>query len=139
MNMFKPTSANSVNEYIEMIPEPRKSDILALDKMILEIAPNLDRKLYNSIIGYGSYHYKGKSGREGEWFVIGLASQKNYISLYICATDGEKYMAEQYIDRLPKASIGKSCVRFKTLSDVDLRVLRELIQKGSKFEGYNFS
>lgn len=138
MNMFKPTTAKSIDEYINMIEEPRKSDIIKLHKMIQEIAPDLKTSLYGSIIGYGNFHYKSKSGREGEWYVIGLASQKNYISLYICSTDGAQYLPEKYVDRLPKASIGKSCVRFKSLDDLDEKVLRELIQKGAEFKGYDF-
>lgn len=138
MNMFKPTTAKSIDEYINMIEEPRKSDIIKLHKMIQEIAPDLKTSLYGSIIGYGNFHYKSKSGREGEWYVIGLASQKNYISLYICSTDGAQYLPEKYVDRLPKASIGKSCVRFKRLDDLDEKVLRELIQKGAEFKGYDF-
>lgn len=136
--MFKPTTAKSIDEYISMIEEPRKSDIIKLHKMIQEIAPDLKTSLYGSIIGYGNFHYKSKSGREGEWYVIGLASQKNYISLYICSTDGAQYLPEKYVDRLPKASIGKSCVRFKSLDDLDEKVLRELIQKGAEFKGYDF-
>lgn len=136
--MFKPTTAKSIDEYINMIEEPRKSDIIKLHKMIQEIAPDLKTSLYGSIIGYGNFHYKSKSGREGEWYVIGLASQKNYISLYICSTDGAQYLPEKYVDRLPKASIGKSCVRFKSLDDLDEKVLRELIQKGAEFKGYDF-
>lgn len=137
--MFKPTDAKSVEEYIERIEEPRKSDIIALDTMIREIAPKLERSLFGSIIGYGKFHYKSKSGQEGDWFPIGLASQKNYISLYVCATDGKEYLPEKYVKKLPKASIGKSCVRFKKLQDVDEKVLRELIKIGSEFTGYNFS
>ena len=135
MNMFKPTSAKSVEEYIDMIDEPRRSEIRILHEIIREIAPHLEVALFNSVIGYGKYHYKSKSGREGDWFVIGLASQKNYSSLYICSTDGREYLAEKYKASLPKASIGKSCVRFKHLSDVDMSVIRELIAKGAEFKG----
>lgn len=133
--MFKPTTARSVEEYIDMIEEPRSSEIRILHEIIREITPHLEVALYNSVVGYGKYHYKSKSGREGDWFAIGLASQKNYISLYICSTDGKEYLAEKYKARLPKASIGKSCVRFKHLSDVDMSVIRELITKGAKFKG----
>lgn len=66
--------------------------------------------------------------REGDWFRIGLASQKAYISLYLCASDEDGYVAERYREQLPKASIGKSCVRFKTVSDLDLAVLKEMLK-----------
>ncbi len=79
------------------------------------------------MIGYGRYRYRYETGREGETSMISLASRKQYISLYVfCATEG-RYLAHSYVDRLPKASIGKSCVRFKRLADVDLDILEELL------------
>lgn len=128
--MFKPTTAKSPQEYIDLITEPRKSDIQFLDELIKKILPHLERKMWGSIVGYGSYHYKYKSGREGDWFIVGLASQKNYISLYVCAVKNGKYVAETYKDKLPKASIGKSCIRFKSLKDIDLDILKKVIKEG---------
>lgn len=137
MNMFKPTSAKTVEEYIGAIDEPRRSDIAELDKLISSLASkSSERKLWGSIIGYGSYHYKYASGREGDWMKIGLASQKNYISVYICAVNAKGYIAEQYQDKFPKASIGRSCIRFKKLEDVDLKALKEVIVEGFKATDY---
>lgn len=131
MNMFKPTGAKDPDDYLAQIAEPRKSEVVALDKLIRKTLPKLDRKLYYGIIGYGGMRYKTKSGLEGEWFKVGLASQKNYISLYICAVDKNEhdYLAEKHKDWFPKASIGRSCIRFKKLEDVDLdnvvKILKE--------------
>jgi uncharacterized protein DUF1801 len=83
------------------------------------------------MLAYGRYHYRYASGREGDWFRIGLASQKRYISLYVTAANGERYVAETYKDRLPKAGIGKSCVRFKRLEDLDRSALESLIREGA--------
>jgi len=60
---------------------------------------------------------------------VSLASQKQYISLYVNCTvgEGERYLAEEYRERLPRANIGKSCIRFKRPADIDLEVLRELL------------
>lgn len=55
-------------------------------------------------------------------------THQQYISLYCCAADDDGYVAEQFKERLPKANIGKSCVRFKRLSDLDEEVLKELIR-----------
>ncbi len=129
MNMFKPTNAQDPDEYISLIEELRRADIEALDALIREIAPKLDRKLFGSIIGYGSSHYESKSGLRGEWFTIGLASQKNYISVYICIVEDGEYLPEKYKDQFPKASIGKSCIRFKKLEDIDQKALVSLIKK----------
>jgi hypothetical protein len=79
MNMFKPVKAKTIDEYIDSIEEPRKSEILKLDKFIKEAAPGLKPHFAYNMLGYGSFHYKSKSGREGDWPVISLASQKNYI------------------------------------------------------------
>ena len=123
-------------EYLDQLGEPRKSDIAALDAMIREVVPELDPFVHAGMLAYGPYHYKYASGREGDWFRIGIASNKNYISLSVCAADDEGYVAERYKAALPKASIGKSCVRFKRLSDLDSpalkRMLRESAQAGAK-------
>jgi hypothetical protein len=63
--------------------------------------------------------------------VVGLASNNRYISLYVSATEGNEYVAERYKSKLPKADIGKSCIRFKKLDDVDLDVVTEVIQQGA--------
>ena len=79
------------------------------------------------MLGYGEYHYRYASGREGEASIVALASHKRYISLYVqCTADG-RYLAESYADDLPRASIGKSCIRFKRLADVDVDVVRDLL------------
>jgi hypothetical protein len=130
MNMFKVTDAKTPEEYIEKIEEPRKSQILQLHQLILKTVPQLKPYIISGMIGYGSYHYKYASGREGDWCIIALASQKNYISVYVCAIDGKEYVAESYKSKLPKSSIGKSCIRFKKIEDIDLEILKEIIKKG---------
>ena len=79
------------------------------------------------IIGYGSYHYKYDSGREGDAAIIGLSSRARYISLYVNVGVAEEHRAE-----LPKADIGKACVRFKRLDDVDRAVLAKLVAETVK-------
>jgi hypothetical protein len=133
--MFKTTEAQSPAEYIDMLEEPRKSDIRNLDALIRKLAPKLEPHIASGMLAYGRYHYKGKSkGTEGEWFHIGLASNKRYISLYVMAADKDGYLAESYKEKLPKADIGRSCVRFKKLSDLDPKALNELISTGAKWD-----
>ena len=127
MNMFKPTKAKTPEEYIANIDEPRKSQFKSFHDFIRKTVPHLKPLILAGMIGYGTYHYKSKSGREGEWTLIALASQKNYISLYICALDGNQYIAEKYKKDLPKASIGKSCIRFKKIEDVDFPLVRKIL------------
>lgn len=135
MNMFKPTSATTPEEYITMIPETRRHEIEIIHALIQKYAPKLKPHILSGMIGYGSYHYRYSSGREGDWSLIALACQKNYISVYVCAVDKDKYLTEMYKDKLSKASIGKSCIRFKKLKDIDLSVLTEIIQKAEKLGG----
>jgi len=118
-------------EYIEQLEDPRKGEVAALDKLIRKTVPALEPFICNGILAYGPCHYKYASGREGDWFRIGIASNKNYISLYICGADEKGYVAERYRAALPKASIGKSCVRFKRLIDLDPEVLKKLLREGA--------
>ncbi|MCK9361177.1 DUF1801 domain-containing protein [Patescibacteria group bacterium] len=131
MNMFKPTKAQTRAEYIASIPEPRKTDIKKLDAFIKKTLPSMKPFFLYNMLAYGPFHYKSKSGREGEWAYIGLASQKNYISLYVCVVDVKTYLAEEYKKELPKANIGKSCIRFKKLEDVDIKVLGKILKKAN--------
>lgn len=104
-------------EYIAALEGPRQADIAALDALIRRTAPKLEPHIRIGIIGYG---------RVGDWPRISLASNKNYISLYV----GE--VAGRYKEALPKASIGKSCVRFKRLSDLDPKALAKMIRDAAK-------
>ncbi len=127
--MFKPTSAKTPEEYIAMINEPRRSEIQKLHEFISKTVPQFKPYIQVGMIGYGNYHYKYASGKEGDWALIALASQKNYISVYVCSVIDGKYVAEMYKDKLPKANIGKSCIRFKKVEDIDLAVIAEIIKK----------
>jgi Domain of unknown function (DU1801) len=117
----------TVEEHIDSLPEARRELIRSVHEIVREAAPELEMRMWgDKFIGYGTVHYRYASGREGEWFPIGLASNKQYVSLYICACDDDGYLAEQNADRLGNVSVGKSCIRFKRLEDLDLGVVREL-------------
>ncbi len=97
------------------------------------------------MIGYGKMPYrsyreiacstwlvancKSKSGREGEWYTLGLASQKNYISIYSCAMKDGEYLAESSKGKLGKASVGKSCIRYKKFEDIPWDNLQGVIKE----------
>lgn len=133
--MFKTTTATTPEAYLAALDEPRRSEVRAVDALIRATAPGLEPHLQSGMLAYGRYRYRYASGRTGEWFPIGLASNKRYISLYVMAADGEHYLAEAFRDRLPKADIGKSCVRFKRLADLDREALIELIREGATLDG----
>jgi hypothetical protein len=119
-------------DYIAALAEPRRTDVAALDALIREHAPGLEPVVAGKMLGYGPFHYRYASGREGDTTLLGLASQKRYISLYVLCASGGRYLAESYAERLPKASVGKSCVRFARLSDVDPAVLAELVTEAAR-------
>ncbi|MCB0148089.1 MAG: DUF1801 domain-containing protein, partial [Caldilineaceae bacterium] len=77
-----------------------------------------------SIVGFGHYHYKYASGREGDWFLTGFAPRKQNLTLYIMA-GFDNY--EALLSKLGKHSTGKSCLYVKRLADVDMPVLTELV------------
>lgn len=135
MNMFKGTTAKTVDEYINMLPDDRKEIIETVHKAIMKAIPKEKPQLMYGMIGYGLYHYKSKSGREGDWSFVLLANQKNYISLYVCAVDDGQYIAEKNKDRLGKVSVGKSCIRFKKLEDLNLDVAIELAKEAVRLGG----
>ena len=128
------TNAKTHEEYIAAVEEKRRDDVQKLHDLIREEAPDLAPTMEFGFLGYGKYHYKYASGREGDWMRIGVANNKQYISVYCCAGDEHGYVAERYKEELPKANIGKSCVRFKRMSDLDEQVLRELIRKTASLD-----
>ena len=118
-------------EYIASLPDDRRADVQALDRLIRKAAPKLKPHVRSGMLGYGPYRYKYASGREGESAVIGLASQKNHISLYFCTMEDGEYLAEKNKDKLGKVSVGRSCVRFKKLADLNLKGATELIAQAA--------
>ncbi len=121
-------------EYIQKLEEPRKSEIQKTHEFIVNTVPELKPYIISGMIGYGSYHYKYATGREGDWCVIGLASNKNYISIYICPPQNQEYIPEKYKDNLPKASIGKSCIRYKKYEDIEFDELAKLLKLASEIK-----
>ncbi len=118
-------------QYIAKLKAPRKSDIAALDKLIRK-ATKLEPFIQAGMLAYGHCRLKYAGGREADWFRIGLASNAAYISLYVSASDAKGPIADRYEKALPKAKIGKCCVRFKRLSDLDSAALSKLLAEGAK-------
>jgi len=131
-------STTSPDEHIASLPDGVREDIAALDAAISGVMAGEERVLWEGtfwggsqqrIIGYGAYRYKGRSGAEGEWFVVGLAVQKNYLSLYVNAAEDGQSLVKVYAPRLGKVKAGSANLQFKRAADVDLDVLRELVAR----------
>jgi len=127
-------------EYISALDEPRRTEVRRMRELIRREAPGLAVGTDGRMIGYGPfryryrYRYRYASGREGDTFAIGLASNARYISLYVLAADADGFVAERYRERLPKADIGRSCVRFTRVDDLDPEALAELIREGARLD-----
>lgn len=125
-----PNSATTPEEYIAQLDEPRKTQIQTIYDMVRKEAPELEPWLVAGKIGFGKFAYQGKSKKcAGEWFKLGLASNKNSIMFASCAADGERSLPEAYAERLPNADIGRSCINFRKWEHVDLEVLKEIAKK----------
>ena len=136
MNMFKPTKAKTVKEYMQALPADRREIVAFLHDLIRKTAPSLKAHFAGNMLGYGTFPYRNNKTKEMlEWHTIGLASQKNYISLYVCAVVDGKYLAETHAKDLGKVSVGKSCISFKKLGDLNLDVLKKVIKAAEKSPG----
>ena len=135
MNMFKPVKAKSSKEYFAALPKDRKEIIEFIDKFIKTNAPSLTPNFLYNMPGYGSFKYKGSKKELLDWPTIAVASQKNYVSVYICAVNKNGYIAEQNKNDLGKVSVGKSCIRFKKIEDLNLDALKKVIQIAEKSPG----
>lgn len=135
MNMFKKVNADSIETYLAQVPEDRKELITFLHQFIQQTVPELKPHFANNMLGYGSFPYTNYKKEEIEWPVVALANQKSYVSLYVCAIDAGEYVAEKYKDKLGKVNVGKSCIRFKKKEDINLEVLKDVLQFAAKHPG----
>ena len=133
--MFKPTKAKTAQQYLAAVPKERQETMRFLHDLIQQTAPSLKPHFAYNMLGYGSFPYKNYKKELISWPVVALANQKNYISLYVCAVIKGKYVAETYKKELGKVSVGKSCIRFKKLEDINLPVLKKVLRLASKTPG----
>ena len=137
-----PKTLPTHDEFLAAHPADRRDTMTTLHQAIRKAVPKLAPFMTSGmgpspLIGYGKYHYKSPSGREGDWFLIGLAAGKTYYSLHICAADKGGYLAEQNTARLGKVKTGRSCINFKKLEDLKLDVAMGLVKQAEKSGGIN--
>lgn len=131
---------SSIEAFFATAPANQRVELQAVDALIRKVAPKLERKLWSNgtLLGYGEFHYRYATGREGDWPLLALSARKANLSLYVCSlTDDGKYVAEAHADSLAPASVGKSCIRFKSLADLDraalTKVLKLAVRNGGAF------
>ena len=117
----------SVNDYLNSVEDKKKREASFKVKELMEEVTGEEARMWgDSIVGFGHYHYKYASGREGEWMLTGFAPRKRNLTLYILS-GFEEY--DDLMQKLGKHSTGKSCLYINKLEDIDLDVLRELVDK----------
>ena len=117
----------SVNDYLNSVEDKKKREASFKVKELMEEVTEEEARMWgDSIVGFGHYHYKYASGREGEWMLTGFAPRKRNLTLYIMS-GFEEY--DDLMQKLGKHSTGKSCLYINKLEDIDLDVLRELVDK----------
>lgn len=125
-----PTGA-SVDEYLAAIPgEVRRADCEAVLALMREETGEEPRMWGPSMVGFGSYHYRYASGREGDCFVTGFSPRRGDLTVYVMSGLDRH---PELLARLGRHRTGKSCLYLKRLSDVDTGVLRQLVADSVRY------
>lgn len=130
-----------IEAYIATHPEPKRSDMQKLHRIILEVMPKcklwfLDGKndkgktVSNPNIGYGLQTIKYADGKTKEFYQIGISANTTGISVYVMGIEDKKYLPKTFAKTIGKASVTGYCIKFKTLKDINIDVLKEAIQDG---------
>ena len=130
-----------IKEYITSQPEPKRSDMQELHRIILELMPGcklwfLDGKdsegktVSNPNIGYGLQTIKYADGKTREFYQIGLSANTTGISVYILGIDDKTYLAKTYGKKIGKAGVTGYCIKFKALKDINIEILQAAVRYG---------
>lgn len=131
----------SPDEYLAGLNGPFADDVRRLDGEIARRLPGQPRVLWEgpmwggthqAILGYGDYSYTDSRGKTVEWFMVGLAVQKDHISVYVNAADPDGYLVKKHADRLGKVKVGSAAVGFKRLENVDLDELMAIVEEANR-------
>lgn len=120
----------SVEDFLNTVDDEQiRADCFEITKIMKQVTKAEPKMWGTSIVGFGTYHYKGKSGREGDWMLVGFSPRKQNLTLYIMA-GFDRY--DDLLKKLGKFTTGKSCLYIKKLADVDKKVLKELVAESVK-------
>ena len=120
----------SVEDFLNKVEDDQKrKDSFEILKMMKQVTKEEPKMWGASIVGFGSYHYKGASGREGDWMLTGFSPRKQNLTLYF--NHGFE-VHEDLLKKLGKYKTGMGCMYIKNLDDVDKKVLKELVTESVK-------
>jgi len=126
----------SVNAFLNAVEnDTKRKDSKHILKMFKEITGTKPKMWGPSIVGFGTYHYKYESGREGDMPKVGFSPRKNALTLYIMAGFSR---LDELLSKLGKYKTGKSCLYIKKLEDVNEVVLKELIQESWEYMTHKY-
>jgi len=115
----------SVEEFINTVKdEEKRKDAFTLLELMKNTTKEEPKMWGSSIVGFGSYHYKYASGREGDWPVTGFSPRKENLTIYFCGCLPD--MKDQ-LKQLGKYKTGVGCLYFKKLSDIDQKILKQML------------
>lgn len=121
---------NNVTAFLNAVePEKKRKDSLAIKKLMEKVTGEQATMWGSSIVGFGSYHYRYESGREGDMPLVGFSPRKQAITLYIMS-GFDAY--DDLLGKLGKYKTGKSCLYIKKTEDVGMDVLRELVKQSAE-------
>ncbi len=126
------SAADPVAAYLAGLPDSRRGEVERLHRVITRTAPELSVKLWDyggGLIGYGEYHYRTRSGLEGDWFMVGLGNRKSYVSLYSMAIKDGDYLTAAYAARFSKTKLGKSCFNIRQPELVEDDLVAEVVRE----------
>ena len=133
-----------MESYLASVPEDRRGDMEALHAILSDVFPDGGPVVYEgrfwggseqTIVGYQPFSSRRSDGTEVEWFVVGMALQKNYISLYVSAVEDGEYLSRREGPSLGKVKVGSSAVSFRSLDDVDREALVRFLEKARDLSG----
>lgn len=129
------------DDFLAGLDGPFAEDLRQLDAEIVKRMPGRPRILWQgpmwggtdqTIIGYGDFSYTNSRGETVEWFMVGLAAQKDHISVYVNAAGPDGYLVRKHADHLGKVKVGSAVIGFKRLEDVNLDELMAVVEEANR-------
>lgn len=128
-------STTTPQAFLASLPDGIREDLQALDAAIAPVFAGDERVVWEGkfwggtdqrIVGYGVWRYQGRSGASGEWFVVGIAAQKDHLSLYVNGAEDGQSLLKRYGKGLGKVKVGSGVATFKSLADIDLAAVVDI-------------